>query len=254
MTQTAPAASRDALQDLCEQGSEHLIRTEYLQAERALAAAEEIAWVRRDWDTLSRLYMPLQETRRQRRQRCGEGIVCLDLAADGPDDPIDAERIINDYPHGQLLVAGWASLAPAVRVRALAAERSLYAEVFLAASYPVVGSDSPLIAILAREDTQLPQPTPRTKQELMALLPAGSLVVSADDLPPGETPGDTRTYADVMAVWEKLHRPLLDAADQIADPLQRMEAYRKVIRVDYACELAHQKLSAVAAGIMEEKA
>jgi len=30
------------------------------------------------------------------------------------------------------------------------------------------------------------------------------------------------------------------------DPLSKFESYRKTIRVDYACELAHQKLSAVA--------
>src|SRR4051794_17215506 len=88
MTQSLSASGHDELQVLCEQGSEQLIRTEYLQAERSLAAAEAIAWKQRDWDTLSRLYMPLQEARRQKRQRCGEGFVCLDISADGPDDPI----------------------------------------------------------------------------------------------------------------------------------------------------------------------
>lgn len=251
MTSSATASSDDGLQELCEKGSEQLIRTDYLGAENSLAAAERIAWKNRDWDTLSRLYMPLQEARRQKRQRCGEGIICLDIVADGPDDCVQAERIIEEYPHGQLLVACWGNLGPALRVRELAAERSLYVETFLAAAFPMKDSVPPMIAIVAMGDTKLPPPTPRTKQELMALLPIGSLVVSSDDLPPGETNGDTRTYADVMAVWEKLHRPLLEAADRIEDPVQRMEAYRRVIRVDYACELAHQKLSAVAAGLTE---
>ena len=57
------------------------------------------AWRHRDWDTLARLYMPLQEARRQRRQRCGEGTVALDLA--GPI-PYPALNSLFDglHPHG----------------------------------------------------------------------------------------------------------------------------------------------------------
>jgi hypothetical protein len=47
-------------------------------------------------------------------------------------------------------------------------------------------------------------------------------------------------------MWERLHAPVLASADAEADPLRKIEAYRRVIRVDYACELAHQKLSQVA--------
>jgi len=46
-----------------------------------------------------------------------------------------------------------------------------------------------------------------------------------------------------MAMWERLHAPLLAAADMQVDPMQKIEGYRKTIRADYACELAHQKLS-----------
>ena len=49
-----------------------------------------------------------------------------------------------------------------------------------------------------------------------------------------------------MAMWERLHVPFLAAADMQADPVQKIEGYRKTIRVDYASELAHQKLSDVA--------
>jgi hypothetical protein len=49
-----------------------------------------------------------------------------------------------------------------------------------------------------------------------------------------------------MGLWERLHLPFLAAADMQADPVQRIEHYRRTIRVDYACELAHQKLSDVA--------
>src|SRR5215210_567005 len=103
-----------SLQDLCELGSEQLFQTQYLDAEATLAGAEADAWNNRDWDTLARLYMPLQEARRQRRQRCGEGVVALDLMAQGPGDVLDGRHIIENYPHGQLLVAGWGSIEPAV--------------------------------------------------------------------------------------------------------------------------------------------
>src|SRR5215204_6461416 len=100
------------LQDLCELGSEQLFQTKYLEAEATLARAEAQAWAARDWDTLARLYMPLQEARRQRRQRCGEGVVALDLIATGPEDAIDGRRIVENFPHGQLLVAGWGNIQP----------------------------------------------------------------------------------------------------------------------------------------------
>src|SRR5690349_20479411 len=92
------------VQSLCAQGQERLVAMDYLAAENFLARAEALAWEAKDWDALSRLYMPLQESRRQRRQRCGEGIVKLDLVARSPNDRIDSAEIVKKYPHGQLLV------------------------------------------------------------------------------------------------------------------------------------------------------
>src|SRR5437868_641775 len=97
---TAEGAS---IQSQCELGQSLLMETKYLEAEATLAAAEREAWRRREFDTLARLYMPLQETRRQRRQRAGEGVVCLDLIAQGPDDHLDGRHVVQNFPHGQLL-------------------------------------------------------------------------------------------------------------------------------------------------------
>ena len=65
-------------------------------------------------------------------------------------------------------------------------------------------------------------------------------------MPVGTRRGNTETFARVAAMWERLHLPFLAAADMQADPVRRIEHYRNTIRVDYACELAHQKLSQVA--------
>jgi len=65
-------------------------------------------------------------------------------------------------------------------------------------------------------------------------------------LPRGQRRGTHQTYAQVMALWERLHAPFLAAADAQPDLVRRIDDYRKTIRVDYACELAHQKLSDVA--------
>jgi hypothetical protein len=237
----------EALQGLCEAGSERLTRMDYLGAEAALAEAEAHAWSARDWDTLARLYMPLQEARRQRRQRCGEGVVALDLIASGPDDQVDGRRIVENYPHGQLLVAGWGSIEPARQVRALQPEHGLFVETFLAAVYPIGSGGGRAVVIVPTEDVRLPDPRPgQSIDALIATLPAQSLVNSADALPRGPRRGTTETYAEVMGMWERLHAPFLAAADMQADPVRKMEGYRRTIRVDYACELAHQKLSDVA--------
>ena len=235
----------DALQQFCETGQEALMRMDYLRAEAALVEAERHAWAGRDWDTLARLYMPLQEARRQRRLRCGEGIVALDLIAESPHDRVDGGRIVQNFPHGQLLVAGWGTIEPALRVRALQAEHSLFVETFLAAAYPV--SSGRAVAIVPTEDVRLPDPSPRQSVDrLIADLPPHTVVLSADELPRGQVRGTTETYARVMDLWERLHLPFLAAADMQADPVQKIEHYRRTIRVDYACELAHQKLSDVA--------
>nr|WP_206290499.1 hypothetical protein [Humisphaera borealis]QOV87592.1 hypothetical protein IPV69_14985 [Humisphaera borealis] len=251
VAESPPTASSpgDELQNLCEAGSESLVQMRYLEAEAALSRAEEIAWNARDWDTLARLYMPLQETRRQRRQRCGEGMVKLDWISQESQDVIDADTVLQAQPAGQLLVAGWGTIEPALKLRSLAAERGLYVETFLAAVYPIVDSAiqpehaAKVVLIVPTAQTPIPDATPRSPDDLSKLLPPGALLMNADALPSGQRPGDTGTYAEVMALWERLHRPFLTAADAEPDPVRRMAAYRQVIEIDYACELAHQRLS-----------
>src|SRR3954447_17392790 len=86
------------LQEVCERGQRELMDMNYLAAERTLEAADGAAWAARDWDTLGRLYMPLQEARRQKRQRCGEGIVVLDLWAESKKDEVDARHVAEIFP------------------------------------------------------------------------------------------------------------------------------------------------------------
>jgi len=240
------------LQTLCERGSELLIETRYWDAERLLARAERAAWDARDWDTLARVYMPLQEARRQRRQRSGEGAVVLDLIAQGPTDDINPEHVIANYPHGQLLVAGWGSIAPAQGVRALAEANGLYVETFLAATYPVGAGKA--IVIVPTEDVALPPPDAGWSIDaLLKRLPAQCLVLSENELPKGVRKGTTETYAEVMALWERLAAPFLAAADMLVDPVAKIDGYRKAIRVDYTLELAHQRLSDVAKALDRQR-
>ena len=234
----------DSVQDLCELGSDQLFQTRYLEAEATLARAERAAWDARDWDTIARLYMPLQEARRQRRQRCGEGTVALDLAAQGPHDAVDGRRVVENFPHGQLLVAGWRSIAPAAQVRALAAEHALYVETFLGAVYPAGGER--IVVIAPTEETVLPDRDFTSVDELVAHLPADCLWSRQGDLARGSRRGTPETFGEVMALWERLHAPFLREADAQPDPLRKIDGYRLTTRVDYAAELAHQKLSQVA--------
>lgn len=230
------------LQDGCELGQAQLMRMEYLAAQHTLAEAEAIAWHARDFDTLARLYLPLQEARRQRRQRCGEGIVCLDLVAESADDDLLGRHIVDNYAHGQLLIAGWGTVQPALEVRRLADEYDLYLETFLAAAYPLIDGGRAII-IMPLADCDLPSPEPRTLEELRKVLPTDSLLLRDTQLPTGSLRGTAETYATVMELWEQLHTPLLARADAQTDLILRVEGYRTAIAADYACELAHQKLS-----------
>jgi hypothetical protein len=215
-------------------GQQQLMRMEYLQAERTFAAAEKLALASQDFDILSRLYMPLQEARRQRRQRCGEGAIRLDLLATGPNDQPSAKSTIEQFPQGQLILAGWATIQPAIELRRLQSQQGLYVETFLAAVFPSINEN--VIAIVPFETAQLPKPACVSIPDLLAQLPPHSIV-----LRPGEIPAPT--YNNVMSIWERLHKPFLAAADAESDPMKKIEAYRQTILVDYACELAHQNLS-----------
>jgi hypothetical protein len=230
-----PDMTRPAIQEQCERGQELLMRTDYVQAESVLASAEAAAWDARDYDSLARLYMPLQEARRQRRQRCSEGVVRLDIIARQPDDVLDAAGILDQHPHGQLLVAGWQSTRPAGEVRRLARQRGLYVEVLLAMVRP---GDPRSVVVHPREEDAADSP--------------GGIIVPVADLPAGPRRGDWHASSQVMGLWERLHAPFMAAADIQVDPVQRMEGYRKVIRIDYACELAHQRIADVARGLAKE--
>jgi hypothetical protein len=210
----------EAIQNLCQRGQDQLSRMEYFAAEKTLAAAEDLAWNVRDWDSLSRLYMPLQESRRQRRQRCAEGTIRLDFLATGPDSRLNGKEIVQNLRQGQILIAGWESIAPAIEARRVQAELGLYVDVFLSAVYP--GPQGKMIVIMPTDDMRST---------------TNRLEISDREL------SQAKTYEAVMAIWERLHAPFLAAADATADPVARIEAYRRTIAVDYACELAHQKLA-----------
>jgi len=207
----------ERIQQLCERGQAELMRMEYLHAAKTLAKAEGIAWRTRDFDALSRLYMPLQEARRQRRQRCAEGMIRLDFIARDSSDVISPQRVLDDVPMGTVLVAGWKSLEPAVETRRLADKLERYVDVFLAS---------------ANGDGRI------------FIFPD---VVNAN---PCDFPA---TAKGVMEMWERLHLPFLKSAEAQSDPLEKIEIFRMAIHVDYGCELAHQHLADAARAILQEK-
>lgn len=214
---------------------------EYIAAEALLAQAEQLARTAEDWITLSRLYMPLQECRRQRRLRCAEGDCQLSLISTDPDQPIDPQTILNNHPQGQFLIAGYGTLAPAAEFRRLAAKAGCYADTFLAAAYRIVGGATAVV-IAPHANTGLPPADTYSIDNLLGLLPPHVILLNAADLPPA---GDTSpaTLASVQSLWQRLHLPYLAMADNTQHPIHQIDAYRQVLTVDYACELAHQRLS-----------
>lgn len=241
------------LQSLCESASEDLRSMDYLSAERQLERAESLALAANDYDTLSRLYFPLQEARRQRRQRCGEGIVRWDLVASGPDDKsLDAAALATRYPQGQLLVAGYRSVGPAVELRRMYWESNAYAEVFLAAAFDLPGGGK-VIAVLPNPADLSSIPPNIPVDRLHQLLPPHTVLLTPADLPPGESKGTPATFAQTMALWERLHLPHLAMADAMPISRAKLDAYRAVTDIDYACELAHQNAAQTARALLRAK-
>jgi len=234
-------ADAERLQTLCDEGQSLLERMEYLAAISVLEQADLLATRLGDFDTLSRLYMPLQEARRQSRQRAGEGTVRLDLL-EPPGQPLDLVELATRYPHGQLLVAGHARLTPSLSLRALQRQRMQYAETFLATWYDVGAARA--VLIVPHDVVAVPDASRvRSIDDLTRLAPPHSVILPESDLPTGERPGNTRTFAWTMGLWERLHLPYLAMAKAVSDPLRRIEACRRAIVVDPACEPAHQLLA-----------
>lgn len=236
-----------------------LSRTDYLAAEKILMQAEQIGWDGQDWDTLSRLYMPLQECRRQKRQIALSGTMLVNIT----HDKVSSEEIAERCKQGEVLIAGDGNISAGISLRRLAKEKELYLEAFLAAGYQI--GERRAVVIVALENAVLPAAGEiQTLDQLLHRVPAHSLVVAENEimvskegsmgvspmsveLNMGETPMLRRDSADAVSLWERLHLPYLAAADAEVDPVRRMAGYRLAIQVDNGCELAHQKLADVAA-------
>ena len=151
-------------------------------------------------------------------------------------------------------------------MRKLQAKHGLYLETFLAAVYPCGkgGEEQPeqpeqpeqaerVVVIVPLEDARLPKPVNQKRAELERHLPANCLVLGERELGAGSRRGSAESFGQVLSLWERLHRPFLAAADAETDPIKQIDAYRKVLQVDYACELAHQNLSDVAKRLARKK-
>lgn len=239
---TAATTTDPGLHELCERGSYQLAATDYIGAERVLEEAYLLALSQHDFDTLARLLYPLQEARRQKRQRCGEGVVQFDVVCREPDEAL---AWLSRHPHGQVLIRGWRSTAPAAAARRAAFERGMYVDVLLGADIPLAGGS--VVTVVFPKPAELsPLPEHPTLDALLRRLPPHTVIPSATELPGGLRRGDAITFAAVMSLFERLHRPFLAAADSMPDSPAKLAAYNDVIAVDYACELAHQNAAEVA--------
>lgn len=227
----------DSLQGLCELGSEALIATDYVAAERVLEQAEGLALRENDFDTLARLYFPLQEARRQRRQRAGEGRISLSLPAMGVGEGLQARELADRLPHGLFLVAGLGSTEPGEALRQLHKDRGNYAEVMLGVALEM-GTGGVATFAVARPVRNV-SARGGSPEELLRALPPHSVFVSASQAG-GAVAAFPETYAGAMGLFEALHRPYLAMADAMPVGLARLQAYRQVQGIDPASELAHQ--------------
>jgi len=198
----------EQLQEQCELGQRELMATNYIDAEKILVEAERVALEQSEFETLSRLYMPLQEARRQRRQRCGEGIVCLEFDCSRSWRSDSRAARAGEVFFRQLLVAGWASIQPALEIRRLQQELDLYVETFLAAVYPTTEGQVIAIARPKILHCQLPK---RVRSNRSGSSSPRTAFLSPRPASQGPRQGSYQTYSQVMSMWESLHAPFLAA-------------------------------------------
>ena len=241
--------TREELQQLCDRGQQHLLACDYVHAIQLLAWAESVAFKARDFDTLARLYMPLQEARRLFRQRCGEGM--FDLHAFSEPDVDRVEEIPEglDDPikslFGQFAFGFFDGPRGSLDYRTLFRASHVYAETFICKRYH--GPDCYYVAFLPDEKARFrPNVSASSLKEIESALSIGAFVLKSSDIPRPKAKGDNDTFAFVMSIWERLHAPYLKRARSETDPLRRIELYRETLRVDPACEGAHQELAKLA--------
>jgi len=198
-------------------------------------------WSKSEFETLSRLYMPLQEARRQRRQRCGEGnrLLRFDLlkvlAIQIPVQRVLGEvffRPASSSPAGPAFNPHW-------KYAGFSRSSTCNVETFLAAVYPT--TEARIIAI-APENSPLASSRSASARIAPAAPPPAHAFLFAATASQGVLARALyQTYSQVMSMWESLHAPFLAAADAEPDPIKKNHAYRRTIGVDYACEFGPSK-------------
>jgi hypothetical protein len=160
----------EQLQEQCELGQRELMATNYLAAEKILIEAErDRASSKTNLKHSHAFTCPSRRPGASGVSAAAKEPFCLDLVAQGPDDEISAERILDKYPFGQLLVAGWGTIQPALEIRRLQQERGLYVETFLAAAFPTTKGT---IIVIVPEDAPLPSPKLRPLRRAEGISPS----------------------------------------------------------------------------------
>lgn len=111
-----------------ELASDALARMDYLTCEVKCLQALVLARREQDWDSYSRILLPLQESRRQRRMIAAEAIIRLGST----DLPADPESWLIALPEGCIVVTHPHTLEDAKLLRDTAWRRRLYVEVLYA--------------------------------------------------------------------------------------------------------------------------
>ena len=132
--------------DLMESASVSLAQRRYLDCERQCLEALCLAKNNGDWSTVTRIILPLQEARRQRRLIAAAGTIRLGTT-DLPDDP---QSWLDRLQTGCLVVTHPHNRQTACRLEALARDQDRYVEVLF--------SDNPATAESWRITTDIDQP------------------------------------------------------------------------------------------------
>ncbi len=217
---------------MMEEASQALARMDYIACERLCQQALDAARRDGDWWTYSRILLPLQEARRQRRINASEGVLRLGSTS----LPVDIGEWADQLTCGSIVLTRPHKVEHARALLERAREEGRYVEVLLAEC----SADSPtwrVVSFMTPDPSVTTAPAPPAEWRDKWLTPAGMAAVACENQHPSDY---------FLDLTEALGDQVIAAAMAEDDPMKQFERLERGLEVLTDHEKLHQRLTEAA--------